>query len=138
MVDLGNEGGVAPLAEDGQNLPPAAADALVAPAVAPVAPINLGAPLTAADILSMFADLKTSMLKEVRSSVKEEIDARLKPSTSASNSFDPNAVHDADDSREPLASPPRTKFPSTMPWNPFTHHNPCSTLALILWGLRPL
>ena len=97
MVDLGNEGGDAPLAEDGQNLPPAAADALVAPAVAPVAPINPGAPLTAADILSMFADLKTAMLKEVRSSVKEEIDARLKPSTSASNSFDPNAVHDADD-----------------------------------------
>lgn len=44
MADLGNEGGVAPLAEDGQNLPPAAADALVAPAVAPVAPINPGAP----------------------------------------------------------------------------------------------
>jgi len=42
MVDLGNEGGDAPLAEDGQNLPPAAADALVAPAVAPVAPINPG------------------------------------------------------------------------------------------------
>ena len=36
---------------------------------------------------SMFADLKASMLKEVRSSVKEEIDARLKTSTSALNSF---------------------------------------------------
>ena len=71
MVDLGNEGGDAPLVEDGQNLPPAAADALVAPAVAPAAPINPGAPLTAADILSMFADLKVSMLKEVRASVKE-------------------------------------------------------------------
>ena len=98
MVDLGNEGGDAPLAEDGQNLPPTAPKALGAPVVAPAAPTNPGAPLTAADILSMFADLKDSMLKEVQSSVKEEIDARLKPSTSASNSFDPNAVHDADDS----------------------------------------
>ena len=124
MVDLGNEGGDAPLAEDGQNLPPAAADALVAPAVAPVAPINPGAPLTAADILSMFADLKTSMLKEVRSSVKEEIDARLKPSTSASNSFDPNAVHDADDSREPLASPARTQVPKYNAVEPFYSPQP--------------
>ena len=44
MVDLWNEGGGTPVAKDGQNLPPAAADALVAPAVAPVAPINPGAP----------------------------------------------------------------------------------------------
>ena len=42
MVDLGNEGGDTPLAEDGQNLPPAAADALVAPAVAPVTPLTRG------------------------------------------------------------------------------------------------
>ena len=35
MVDLGNEGGDAPLAEDGQNLPPAANKALGAPVVAP-------------------------------------------------------------------------------------------------------
>ena len=111
MADLGNEGRVAPLAEDGQNLPPAATEALGAPIVAPAAPTNLGAHLTATDILSMFADLKASMLKEVRSSVKEEIDARLKPLISASNSFDPNVVHDADDLREPLTSPARTQVP---------------------------
>ena len=97
MVDLGNEGGGTPVAEDGQNQPLAVAEALGAHVVAPVAPTNPSVPLTAADLLSMFADLKLSMLKEVRASVKEEIDARLKPSTSASNSFDPNAVHDADD-----------------------------------------
>ena len=109
MEDLGDVGGGLPLAGDGQNLLAAAAVALVAPVVDPAAPIIPGAPLTAADILSMFADLKTAMLNEVRASVKEEIDARLKPSTSASNSFDPNAVHDVNDSREPLASPARTQ-----------------------------
>ena len=64
------------------------------------------------------------MLKEVRSSVKEEIDARLKPSTSASNSFDPNAVHDADDSREPLASPARTHVPKYNAVEPFYSPQP--------------
>ena len=97
MVDLGNEGGGLPVAGDGQNQPPATTKALGDPVIAPAAPPNPSVPLTAADILSMFADLKASMLKEVRSSVKEEIDARLKASTSASNSFDPNAIHDADD-----------------------------------------
>ena len=119
MVDLGNEGGGAPIAEDGRNLPPAVPKALGAPVVAPAAPTDPSAPLTAADILSMFADLKASMLSEVRSSVKEEIDARLKPSTSASNSFNPNEVHDADDSREPLASPARTQVPKYNVVEPF-------------------
>ena len=98
MVNLGNEGGGLPVVVDGQNQPPAATETLGAPVVAPAAPTNPNVPLTAADLLSMFADLKVSMLKEVRASVKEEIDARLKPSTSASNSFDPNAIHDGDDS----------------------------------------
>ena len=70
--------------EGGENLALAVPDALGAPVVAPAAPINPGAPLTAVAILSMFADPKASMLKEVRSSVKEETDARLKPSISAS------------------------------------------------------
>ena len=34
MVDLGNEGGGVPVAEDGQNLPPAVPEALGAPVVA--------------------------------------------------------------------------------------------------------
>ena len=124
MVDLGNEGGGAPVTEDGQNLPPATPEALCAPVVAPATPINQGAPLTVAGILSMFTDLKAAMLKEVRSSVKEEIDARLKPSTSASNSFDPNVVHDAEDSREPLASPARTQVAKYNAVEPFYYPQP--------------
>ena len=124
MVNLGNEGGGLPVVEDGQNQPPAATETLCAPVVAPAAPPNPNAPLTAADLLSMFADLKVSMLKEVRASVKEEIDARLKPSTSASNSFNPNEVHDADDSREPLSSPARTHVPKYNAVEPFYSPQP--------------
>ena len=124
MVDLGNEGGGLPVAGDGQNQPPAATETLGAPVVAPAATTNPNVPLTAADLLSMFADLKVSMLKEVRASVKEEIDARLKPSTSASNSFNPNEVHDADDSREPLASPARTQVPKYNAVEPFYSPQP--------------
>jgi hypothetical protein len=138
MADLGDVGGEPPLAGDGQNLPAAAAATLVAPVIDPAAPVNPGDPLTTADILSMFADLKTTMLKEVHSSVKEEIEARLKPSTSASNSFDPNAVHDVDDSREPLASPARTQVPKYNAVEPFYSPNLCNILALILLGLHPL
>ena len=77
------------------------------------------------------------MLKEVRSSVKEEIDARLKPSTSASNSFDPNAVHDADDSREPLASPARTPVPKYNAVEPFYSPQPLQHPRINLVGPPP-
>ena len=43
MFDLGNEGGGAPVVGDGQNLPPAAPEALGALVVAPTAPIDPGA-----------------------------------------------------------------------------------------------
>ena len=138
MVDLGNEGGDAPIAGDGQNLPPAATEALGAPIVAPAAPTNLGAHLTATDILSMFVDLKASMLKEVRSSVNEEIDVVLKPSTSASNSFDPNAILDADDSREPLASPSRTQVPKYNAVEPFYSPQPLQHPRINPIGPPPL
>ena len=66
MVDLGNEGGGLPIAGDGQNQPPATTETLGAPIVAPAATTNPNVPLTAADLLSMFADLKTAMLKKAR------------------------------------------------------------------------
>ena len=89
---------------DGLGLPAPATKVHQPPVIAVVAPINPDAPLTAADVLSMFADLKTALLKEVRSSVKEEVDARIKPSTSASNSFNPNKFHDVEDTRESCCS----------------------------------
>ena len=116
-------GGALPVA-DGLGLPAPAAEVHQPPVAAAVAPINPAAPLTAADVLSMFADLKNALLKEVRSSVKEEVDARLKPSTSASNSFNPNEVHDVDDSREPLASPGRTPVPKYNAVEPFYSPQP--------------
>ena len=65
MVDLGNEGGGLPIAGDGQNQPPTVTETLGAPVVAPTTTTNMNVPLTAAGLLSMFADLKVSMLKEV-------------------------------------------------------------------------
>jgi hypothetical protein len=54
-------------------------EAAIPPVITPVDPISLVAPLIAVDVLSMFSHRKTVMLKEIHSSVKEEIDAHLKP-----------------------------------------------------------
>jgi len=75
----------------------------------------------------MFADLKIAMLKEVRSLVKEDMLKALDicvTSTSASNSFNQNVIRDADDSREPLASPTCTQVPKYNVVEPFYSPQP--------------
>lgn len=99
MINLANVGGNLPQAKGHQGDPLA------------VANLNIATPatsLTVEDFASMMDASKTSLLKEVCSRVKEEMDVRFKATNTTTPSFSPNEVLDADGDNETLLHPKPT------------------------------